>query len=367
LSDKNSIVADGPALKYKNILIVRTDRIGDVVLTLPMIRVLRKNFPLAQISFLARSYTNEIVEGQPDLDRVILYDKEGTQKRFLTMLSELHGAEFDLAIVAFPRFRIASLLWLSGVKVRVGTGYRWYSFLFNKRVYEHRRTGERHEFEYNLSLLRELGCEVDPQIVPSLAIQQEALTNASEERKRLGVSSKDILVILHPGSGGSARDWSPDNFASLALKLTNLGWKVVVTGAKGEEELVRRVADGSGRMIGSSVGVLSLKGLAAFISSADLLVANSTGPLHIAAAVGTPVIGFYPPMIACSPQRWGPVTERKILFVPELSQCELCHGGACRSNVCMDQIKVQDVVDAAQKLVKKKTRNRKSIRSAVYS
>jgi heptosyltransferase-3 len=354
-------------LKYKNILIVRTDRIGDVVLTLPMIRVLRKNFPLAQISFFARSYTNEIVEGQPGLVRVILYDEEGAQKRFLPMLFELRRADFDLALVAFPRFRIALLLWLSGIKTRVGSGYRWYSLLFNKRVFEHRKTAERHEFEYNLTLLRELGCEVDPEIVPNLAIKQEALTIASEERKRLGVSSKDVLVILHPGSGGSARDWSPDNFASLAFKFANLGWKVVVTGAKGEEKLVRRVVDGSGTMIGSSVGVLSLKGLAAFISFADLLVANSTGPLHIAAAVGTPVIGFYPPIIACSPQRWGPIIQNRILFVPECAQCELCHGVTCRSNVCMDQIKVQDVVDAAQKLVKKKIRNRKSIRSTVYS
>jgi heptosyltransferase-3 len=367
LSRENSIVEGGPALKYKNILIVRTDRIGDVVLTLPLVQVLRKNFPLARISFLVRTYTREIVEGQPGLDEVVLYDNEGVRKPFLAMLIELRHTDFDLAIVAFPRFRIALLLWLSRVKIRIGTGYRWYSFLFNKRVYEHRRSAEKHEFEYNLSLLKELGCDVPTDVTPTMTIQTAAIDAAAEEAKRLRLSSKDIVAVLHPGSGGSARDWSATNFSALAKKLATMGWKVVVTGAENEEALVRNVVNGADVRIGTSVGVLSLKGLAAFIKSADLFVSNSTGPLHIAAAVGTPVIGFYPPIVACSPQRWGPITQKKIVFVPEQSRCELCRGGTCTSNVCMEQIGVQQVVDAATQLVMTNKRGKKSIKVPAYS
>ncbi len=282
------------------------------------------------------------------------------------MLSELRHTEFDLAIVAFPRFRIALLLWLARVTTRVGSGYRWYSFLFNKRVYEHRKTASRHEYEYNLSLLRELGCDVDSDITPYMSTDSEALRAAQDERRRLRLSSKDIVAILHPGSGGSARNWSAMNFGLLALRLTKLGWKVVVTGARGEGSLVREVLNYSGATAASSVGLLSLKELPAFIKSADLFVSNSTGPLHIAAAVGTPVIGFYPPIVACSPQRWGPVTEKKFVFVPDRTQCELCEGGACRDNVCMNQIKVDQVEDAAKQLVNKKG-SRKSSKVSVYS
>ncbi len=353
-------VADGQALDYKNILIVRTDRIGDVVLTLPMIEVLRKNFPLAKISFLGRSYTRDIVEGQPGLNAVLLYDDAGKLKSIWKLFFEVRNAKFDLAIVAFPRFRIALLLWLSRIKMRVASGYRWYSFLFNNRVYEHRKTAEKHEFEYNLSLVRRLGCEVDPGIKPTIVIHPNALNAAALERTRLGLVSKDIVAILHPGSGGSARDWSPANFSFLAQRLASLGWQVVITGAKGEEDLVRSVVDKSCASSSFSVGNLSLSELAAFISLADLFVSNSTGPLHIAAAVGTPVIAFYPPIVACSPQRWGPVTEKKILFVPEESKCELCHGSPCRSNICMEQIKVEQVVDAALRLVKKDKKSRTS-------
>jgi heptosyltransferase III len=360
LFPEDASVADGPALNYNNILIVRTDRIGDVVLTLPMIQVLRKNFPLAKISFLVRSYTRDIVEGQPGLNAVLLYDDAGKLKSLWTLFFEVRDAKFDLAIVAFPRFRVALLLWLSRVKMRVGSGYRWYSFFFNNRVYEHRKTAEKHEFEYNLSLLSELGCDVDPGVKPIFAIHADALIKASNERKRLGLTSGDIVAILHPGSGGSARDWSPKNFSLLAQKFAALGWKVVITGAKEEEEMVRSVVVNSGVSTSFSVGNLSLGELAAFISLADLFVSNSTGPLHIAAAVGTPVIAFYPPIVACSPQRWGPVTEKKILFVPEVSQCELCHGSPCRSNVCMDQIDVEQVVDAAIQLVKREKKTRTS-------
>ena len=353
------IVADGLALTYKNILIVRTDRIGDVVLTLPLIQVLRKKFPLARISFLARSYTNDVVEGQPGLDDVVLYDNDGVQKPFRMILSELVKSKFDVAVVAYPRFRIALLLWLARVSTRVGSGYRWYSFLFNKRVFEHRKTATKHEFEYNLSLLKELGCDVPPGTIPTMTIPSDAMKMVVEERKRLKISNKDTMVILHPGSGGSARDWSPVNFTSLAHRFAEIGWKVVVTGAAGEEDLVQRVADASNASIGSSVGRLSLKGLAAFIKTAELFVSNSTGPLHIAAAVGTPVIGFYPPILACSPQRWGPIAKRKVVFVPDRQRCELCRGGTCRGNVCMDQISVQQVVDAARGLVRGKAPRKK--------
>jgi ADP-heptose:LPS heptosyltransferase len=94
-----------------------------------------------------------------------------------------------------------------------------------------------------------------------------------------------------------------------------------------------------------------LKELAAFIGSARLFISNSTGPLHIAAAVGTPVIAFYPPIRECSQRRWGPLTEKKMLFTADNALCERCKGGPCQGNDCMDQITVDRVVQAARKLL----------------
>lgn len=300
---------------------------------------------------LLRTYTKDLAAGYDGLSEILTYDHEGNPKSFLEVLRELKRGDYDLAIVAFPRFRIALLLLLAGISVRVGTGFRWYSFLFNRRVYEHRKTGERHESEYNLGLLRAVGVQSRLPMRPLLKVSEEDQLAALAVMHEIGIQRGEPWAILHPGSGGSARDWKAENFGRLANVLSQEGYKVVVTGGPGESEIVRRTVQSSENKGIAVVGRLRLKELAAFISRADFLVANSTGPLHIAAAVGTPVIAFYPDIPACSEKRWGPLTERKKVFVPERSKCSLCQGRECRSNVCMDQIEVSNVMQGIHDLV----------------
>ena len=337
--------------EFERVLIVRTDRIGDVVLTLPMVLALHAKFPGLKISMLLRSYTQELVDGFTGLDSILKYDDGEKPKGFFTLLSELRQRRFDLVFIVHPTFRIALWMLLAGIPIRVGTGYRWYSFLFNRRVFEHRKTAEKHEAEYNLSLLRAIGC--DNRSVPSitLSLSQAAVSAATQEAFRLGVGAGERLVILHPGSGGSARDWSAQNFGNLARTLKSDGCAVVVTGSASDRPLVDEVVMRSNGCAAVSAGRLSLKELAALIRSARLFVSNSTGPLHIAAAVGTPVIAFYPPIRECSPRRWGPLTEKKMVFTADNALCQRCKGGPCQGNDCMDQITVDRVVQAARRLL----------------
>jgi heptosyltransferase-2 len=331
-----------------NILVVRTDRIGDVILTLPTIQALKLNFPNAHIAVLLSSYTAGLVEGIAD---VLIYNKEAEPKPFFEMLTELRRAQFDAAVIAYPRFRIALLVWLAGIPVRVGTGYRWYSFLFNKKIFEHRKTIEKHEAEYNLSLLKGLGCDVSSKPEVKIKISEKERRTASDILQSMGISFYDRLVLLHPGSGGSAREWKPENFATLAADLKKKGYDVVITGGKTETELVQRVAQNAGEGVRSLVSTLKLKEFAALIQTAKLFIANSTGPLHIAAAVGTPVIGFFAPVRVMSPKRWGPLTDQKKIFVPDPAQCSRCKGDECQGNDCMEQITVEQVLEASLKLI----------------
>ena len=339
------------AREFENVLIVRTDRIGDVILTLPMVPALHAKFHGCKISMLLRSYTQELVDGYAGLDSILTYDHGGTPKLFFRLLSELRKRRFDLVFVVHPTFRLALVMLLAGIPLRTGTGYRWYSFLFNRRVFEHRRTAERHEAEYNLSLLQAIGCDI--RSIPSieLVVSAAAKNASAEEMKRLGLHAGEKLVILHPGSGGSARDWKAQNFGDLARALKNDGCSVVVTGSSSEESLVEEVVRKSSGSALASAGRLSLKELAAFIGSSRLFVSNSTGPLHIAAVVGTPVVAFYPPIPECSPRRWGPLTEKKLVFTADNVLCDRCKGGACQGNDCMDQITVDRVLQAARKLL----------------
>jgi heptosyltransferase-2 len=336
---------------FQHILVVRTDRIGDVILTLPLVAELHRNFSATAISMLLREYTRDVAETQRGLSQVFTYDCAGKLKSFFEMLGELRRARIDAAIVAYPRFRIALLLWLARVPVRVGTAYRWYSFLFNARVSEHRKTVAKHEAEYNLSLLHALGCDVAALPHVELVLTTEDVRVAEEARRTLGVAKTDRMVILHPGSGGSARDWKPEQFAALAVLLAAKGLRVVITGSEQERLLVNSVVKQSNGSAIPFVSTLRLREFAALIQTAKLFVANSTGPLHLAAVVGTPVIGFYPPLKVMSPKRWGPLTEKKVIFVPDLAQCPRCNDGDCRGNTCMDQITPEQVVNAAEKLL----------------
>lgn len=335
----------------ENILIVRTDRIGDVILSLPMVSALRASFPAARISILLRSYTKPLAEGYPGLDGILLSDDKGIEKPWGRILTELRREAFDTAIVVYPRFRLAALMVQAGIPRRIGTGYRWYSFLFTDRVYEHRKTAQKHEAEYNLALLEPLGCEV-PKVIPlHLPVGERELNEAHRLLEGLGINMQDPIAVLHPGSGGSAREWPARHFASLAEALVRDGFEVVITGGPGEAGLAHEVASAAGQGVKALTGITNLKVLAAVLKQAAIVVGNSSGPLHIAAAVGTPVVGLFPPMLACSPVRWGPLGVRNHVFVPDKSMCPRCRGGACRGNECMELIHPHEVLQAVRRLV----------------
>ena len=337
----------------RKILIIRTDRIGDVVLTLPMVSAIHKQTPKAEVWLMLRSYTAELAGFYNEVAGVLLADSGGTEKSFFELLKEIRSHQFDAAVFAYPRPRLALLMRLAKIPIRVGTGYRWYSFLFNNKIYEHRKTAEKHEAEYNLGLLKAIGFEVPTKVQPKFSVITSDKTDSLRLRKELGVAARKKLVVLHPGSGGSAKDWPQENFAALASSLIKSGFAVAVTGIASESGLARPIIETTRGKAVNATGKFSLTQLAAFVSTADAFVSNSTGPMHIAAAVGTPVVAFYPPVTVMSERRWGPLTNKKTVFIPDRTQCELCRGGECQGNVCMKQTTVGQVVDAVKTLSKK--------------
>lgn len=337
----------------KRILLVRTDRLGDVILTLPMLPALRQCFPNAYIAMLLRRYTGEVFEGNPNVDELIWYDDDDGLVPFGRMCARLREKQFDIAVVVYPRFRLAWLMFRSGIPIRVGTGYRYYSILFNKRVYEHRKDAQRHELEYNLNLLKELDCKTPDNFKPEfyIDIPDKAQAKVDALLRSIGVGGNNF-VILHPGSGGSAREWLPDNFGALAARFVRQGGlKVIVTGTKAEEAKVDAVVKASNGQAIPVVGKLTIKELGALIHSAKLFVSNSTGPLHLAVAMGTPVVGLYPQHQAMSAKRWGPYTEKKVVFVPQRPlDCSVCVENKTPCE-CMATISVEEVFQSATSLL----------------
>ncbi len=319
-----------------------------------MAEVIKRDFPQAHVAMLIRRYTSELVEDNPFVDSILYYDEDnGVLTPFFELIQKVREQNFDVVIHTQPRPRLGFLTKLAQIPIRIGTGYRWYSFLFNRKVYDHRKDSKHHELEYNLRLLVPLGIAVDGlRIEPTLSIKQDILNSISNMLEKHGIGVEQKLVILHPGSGGSARDWSAQKFGDLAHRLGNISSvRVVITGKKDEEHLVNEIVSIAGSKVIPMIDIGGLREFAALSKSASLFVANSTGPIHIAAAVGTPVIGLYPQLTSQNEVRWGPYTKNKTVFTPKNKpvDCNVCQLQKTKICECMETISVEDVFQAALK------------------
>lgn len=340
--------------KPENILIVRTDRIGDVVLSLPLAKIIKEKFPGAKITYLLKNYTKDLAFNHPYIDELILLEEENGTVLFKKNITKIKNYKFDTSIVVYPTFKISLILFFAGIKNRIGTGYRWYSFLFNKRFYEHRKYGEKHELEYNINLLKLIGIDkIDPEkdISFDIRIDDKSEQKVNDLLQKTGFNPKIPTVIIHPGSGGSAIDWPVHKFRRLAEVLAReLNLNLLITGSDKEKHICNDVK-GNSKSIDLS-GKFNLRELIALINKSDILIANSTGPIHIAGALGKYVIGFYPQIPALSPKRWGPYTKKKKIFTPNVD-CENCTRKKCEELDCMNTIEIEDVVKAVKQILKR--------------
>jgi heptosyltransferase-2 len=336
-------------LHPERILVIRTDRLGDVVLTLPVLSTLRRCFPDARLSVLLRRYTGEIVKGNPFVDEILWYDQESGLVPFREILSSLKSRRFDVAVLVRPDPRAALLLFLAGIPVRVGTGYRYYSLLMTHRAFEHRSEARYHELEYNLHLVEQLGCDIRAELASprfGIVVSEETRSSLESVLSPLGVS-RDRRIVVHPGSGGSAADWPVENFAALASRLADEGMgTILITGTQSEAAKAQAVADGCPAAANLS-GRLSVPQLAALIQSSILFIGNSTGPLHLAVAVGTPVLGFYPSVPVMGKKRWGPYSAASEVLSPDPRECLRKSDHRAGHCSCMETIQVRDAVRAA--------------------
>jgi heptosyltransferase-2 len=337
----------------KNILIVRTDRIGDVVLSLPMAELVKKKYPDCKVAYLIRNYTGPLIDGNPSIDEVVIAEELDGKILFGKNLKKIKSKNFDTSVVVNPTLKISLMMFLSGIKNRIGTGYRWYSFLFNKKVFEHRKHGEKHELEYNINLLNKIDVGIKDfsnEIKFHLQIDEVSSAKINSILLENGFKPENKIVIVHPGSGGSSVDLPKEKLIELTGMIGSLhNVSIIITGSKSEFALCKEF-EISKSVINLS-GQLDLSLLKAIINKADLFISNSTGPMHIAAALGVHVIGFFPKILSCSQKRWGPYTEKRTIFIPTID-CSNCNRQQCEKLDCMNSIDIGRVFDETKTVLK---------------
>jgi lipopolysaccharide heptosyltransferase II len=334
----------------KRILIVNVNWIGDVIFSTPFIKAVRDAYPDGYIACLIHPRCADILKDSPRLDEIIIYDEEGRHKSIigkLMLLLHLRKKRFDIVFMLHRSFTKALLIFLAGIKERVGYPTKNRGFLLTKTIEIPEE--EVHKVEYFLGLARGYGIKAGESSY-EFFVSDADRENLNKILKGYNVTDKDRLVVLCPGGNWDPKRWPKENFAKLADMLTEkLGVRVVLSGAKKDAALVREISGMMKSIPVISCGHTTIKELGALLERALLVVANDSGPMHLAVAMKSKVIALFGPT---SPRLTGPYGKGSYKVISKNEDCEVpCYDVTCTDNRCMALIKVEDVFEEAKKVL----------------
>ncbi|MFA5626395.1 MAG: glycosyltransferase family 9 protein [Thiohalomonadaceae bacterium] len=323
------------------ILVVRNDRLGDFMLAWPAFALLKQALPAAHIGALVPVYTAAMAELCPWIDEVVI--DPGPEAGNKSLQQELAMFRADAIITLFSTTRIGIAAWRARIPYRLAPASKLAQVFYNNRLVQRRSRSEKPEWEYNLDLIRYFLADHEIDAArphpPYLVFPREEI--AALRRQFLqahGITVPARLVLVHPGSGGSANNLSLDQYA---LLLRNLYAKqaihFIIGCGPGEELKAETLATLLGPLSHSVLPPDNIVDYASHIAFADLFISGSTGPLHIAGALDIPTAGFYPRRRSATPLRWQTLNspERRLAFTPPATAEE------------MDMSSI-DVIDAAR-------------------
>lgn len=336
--------------QMSRILIVNVNWIGDVLFSTPFIRAVRKAYPSSFIACVMPSRCRQVLELNPNIDEIILYDDRGTHRSFIAKLRfilALKAGRFDTAILLHRSFTRALMTYLAGIPRRIGyyTGKR--VSLLTKAIEP--PSEETHKVDYFLHIASELSIK-DCGKQYEFFISESERAYTKELLRSGGIGDDDFLTVVNPGGNWLAKRWTKENFAELSDRLIEeFGAKVVISGAAKDRALAEEITSAMKKKgVVVLCGKTGLKQLAALLERADLLVSNDTGPTHIGAAMETPLVALFGPT---SPRLTGPRGGGKISVIWKVEECRVpCYDLSCTYNRCMRLITVDEVMEAVRKL-----------------
>lgn len=297
--------------KFKNILVVRTDRIGDVVLTTPSIEALRHSFPQAKISVLVTPETKDLIDDNPHLDHVIVDDRKGKHRKitgFLKLVESLKKAKFDLAIIYHTKKRTNLACYMAKIPYRIGYKNNKFGFLLTHPLVDNRHFGEKHETQYCLDVLKNLDIKTNDYKL-HVSIKKEADQWADQFLRQNLIKNDDCLIAIHAGASDPSKCWPVKRFAELMDALSQqMDCKFVLIGTEETRTLSRKIMSLSSTRPFDLTGLTSVAQLVSLLKRCQLMVSNDSGPVHIAAALEVPVVSIFTRnQPGINPERWKPL------------------------------------------------------------
>lgn len=350
----------------KNLLCIRLDTIGDVLMTTPALRSLKESVSGRHITLLTSSAGSAIAPLIPELDATIVYDSpwlKATAPRTdsrpeFEMIQYLRQFQFDGAVIftVYSQNPLPSafLCYMADIPLRLAHCHENpYQLLTDWVKDPEPEDGIRHEVQRQLDLVAAIECQTENEHL-SLRVEESDRESVRSRLNSFQLDRDRPWVVIHPGATAASRRYPPEGFAVAADRLVSLGYSVIFTGSEWEAELVDRIRSLMNESAHSLACCLTLGELAALIAMAPVLISNNTGPVHIAAAVGTPVVDLY---ALTNPQHTPWQVPHRLLFhdVP----CKYCYKSICPEghHHCLRQVLPDTIVAAACELLDESTRS----------
>ncbi len=343
--------------EVERILVVQTAFLGDVVLTLPLVQILKIFFPSSDLDIVVVPRSAELLQNHPAFSEVIPYDKHGKDsgmKAFVRLVKKFRSKKYDLAFIPHRSLRSALLVRLSNIPIRIGFTKSAGKFFFTKSALYDKNP---HEIERNIALLKGIGITYSNRELPSLYPSDDDRLRVDKLLFDLKISDQKNLVGIAPGTVWNTKCWLKEHFVALTHALANDGFEVILVGGKEDENLCTGVQQLSESMkVYNTAGKLSLLQSAELIRRGRVLISNDSAPMHIAVAMRTPVVAIFG---ATVPQfGFAPYGEHDVVVETLGLPCRPCsnHGGdVCpiKTFECMKAITPTNVLTRVLTLMRK--------------
>lgn len=343
----------------EKIIVRMPNWIGDVVLSTPALHLLRKNFPLASITLLAKKWVAPALEANPDVDRIIVMTEK---ESYPELVRKIMANKFDTGILFPNSFSSALLFRLAHISKRVGYSTDGRSILLTKRIKRPSDFKKEHQILYYLQLIEKYlsAMQNSNQIVRSNRKMVKPIWNITEEERawadellQNNTSSQKKLIGINPGAAhGPAKRWFPERFAEVGNELVQrYDAEIAIFGSPDERKIVASIVKMMKFNPLNLAGETNLRDLAALISRCALFITNDTGAMHIAAALETPIVAIFGPTDPARTAPWG----NGHIIVQKKIRCSPCMRKKCpeRHHKCMNKVEAQEVLKAAEQQLQK--------------
>lgn len=337
----------------KRILIRGTNWIGDVIMSLPAVTSVRRTFPGARITVLAKPWVADLYRACPDIDDVIVFQSPGRHDGIagkIRLARELREERFDLALLLQNAIEAALIAWHARIPLRTGYDSDCRGFLLTHAVHRTRAIRKVHQIDYYLEMVRALGFSVagrEIRLVPA----DESRAAADHILEGYGVRGDDLLIGFAPGASyGPAKMWFPERFAAVADRLADdVSARIILFGSSGDRERTEAMQRQGAHSFIDLAGKTTLAEAMALIARCALFISNDSGLMHLAGALDVPLVAIFG---STNPATTSPPGAMSCVVHKDVP-CSPCLKKECPTDfACMNLIGVDDVLDAAMNLLK---------------